>query len=243
MTFLRPGSRQIVERAGILLAGFLTIWLMLSWLVQASEQDQFRELAAKANVFPPNDPNEATGAASAPEEAPDGTDKSSTPPPAQSIADKQLERNVKRSLFVPIPKKKIPLSLVGVLGNEALFAGGKTGIVGAKIDGAEVTAIGPDWVDLLWDGKTVKQWVFGSRPLNGAAAGGPGPRQADPEPAKSPQQWIVPAGWKPPGGLLARIKGLSPPGQQKVLGRILSTEARQIVLEHLKEGYDNGTRD
>jgi len=72
------------------------------------------------------------------------------------------------------PKKPWSAQLVGVLGELAFFQGGGGLKVGENYNGAKITKIGPDFVELEVDGKTQTVYVFagGSGSPGGPPSGG-----------------------------------------------------------------------
>ena len=133
-----------------------------------------------------------------------------------NLQDQQAERITKRNLFVPFKPKTLGAKLIGVLGDEAIFAGDKHAKVDGNVNGAKVLAIGPDWVDLEWEGKTVKQWVFGARAL-------------PPTPPKMPADYEVPE------EIIERVKKMPPDMQVKALDALPSEVVPQFK-ENLAEG-------
>ncbi len=91
-----------------------------------------------------------------------------------SAVDAEGNRVKDRSIFYPIPPKTFGATLIGVMGDEAIFSNNKTGRVGADIDGAKITAVGPNWVEIEFDGKPQRLQVFdGSGPgSDGGSSGG-----------------------------------------------------------------------
>ncbi len=73
-----------------------------------------------------------------------------------------------RHLFVPAPAPQFR-GVIGVLGNQALYAGGETLSIGQQKDGATLKAVGSNWVEFEVDGKTERINVLGDHP-----GGGPG---------------------------------------------------------------------
>jgi hypothetical protein len=86
---------------------------------------------------------------------------------AKSPKDKRVAAIQERNIFAP-PKKKDAFKgkLLGVLGDSAIFDGGKFVKVGETYSGAKLKKIGADYVELTFKGKSVKLSVF---------AGGPSP--------------------------------------------------------------------
>ncbi len=106
--------------------------------------------------------------------------KKGAKPPAKSPQDEQVDRICKRNLFVPAPpKNSFKSKLAAVLGNQAYFHGNGSGYkVGKDYKGAKIKQIGPDWVEIEFEGKTKKLHVFGPggggpSPSPGGPSGGP----------------------------------------------------------------------
>lgn len=133
-------------------------------------------------------PNKAAGS---------GDDKPAEPKPDPLEA--QVKRVAARNIFAP-PKEppKFSAKLVGMLGDEAIFEGNKYAKVGQDIMGAKVKAMGPDWVEVEFEGKTIKQWVFG-------------PREGPPASPPNPDLTV-----DVPPDLLERFKGLAEDKQAEI---------------------------
>ncbi|MBN1943100.1 MAG: hypothetical protein JW849_07375 [Phycisphaerae bacterium] len=108
---------------------------------------------------------------------------SSATPDSAKKGDSREKFLSERNLFTG-PKKPFSAKLVGVLGEWAFFENGSALKVGDDYNGAKITKIGPDWVELDVQGKTQKVQVF---------AGGPG------SPGPSPRGMAGPPGARPSG--------------------------------------------
>ncbi|MCC6682025.1 MAG: hypothetical protein IT445_14080 [Phycisphaeraceae bacterium] len=75
-----------------------------------------------------------------------------------------------RHLFVPAPPPQFR-NVIGVLGNQALYAGGEALNIGQEKDGARLKAVGSSWVEFEFEGKTERINVLGE---HGGGPGGPG---------------------------------------------------------------------
>jgi len=116
----------------------------------------------------------------------------------KSPQQEQVARIQKRNIFSPPAKKSFAAKLIGVLGDEAIFQGNKLVKVGGTISGAKVTKIGPDWVEVVYQGKPRKLMVFAAGGPSGAPGGPPRP------PAGGPPG--------PPGGAPPAVRRM-PPGR------------------------------
>ncbi|MDY7011005.1 MAG: hypothetical protein SVV80_09680 [Planctomycetota bacterium] len=87
----------------------------------------------------------------------------------ESLEDEKVKRICKRHVFSEDPpQNKLP-NLTGVLGDEAFFDGEKGWKVGEIYNGAKIKEIGPDWVEIEFEGRVKKVYVFESE------NGGPSP--------------------------------------------------------------------
>ncbi len=92
--------------------------------------------------------------------------------------EEQADRVGQRNVFAPPQVRNVQFQLIGVLGDQALFAGGQAVTAGQDYQGARVKEVGPDWVELEYEGKPMRLTVFsGQGPLGGA--GGPGAPKPD----------------------------------------------------------------
>ena len=82
----------------------------------------------------------------------------------ESSAFEALAQQVKeRSAFHPKAKKaSVKGRFKGILGDQARFDDKWLG-VGGEFMGAKILALGPDWVEYEYKGKTHREWVFGER--------------------------------------------------------------------------------
>ena len=93
--------------------------------------------------------------------------------------DEAVKRIVARSMFCPHPPKAFGAKLTGVLGDSAIFNNSQLVKVGGDVGGGKLLQLGPDWAEVEFEGKKIKQWVFG-------AAGAPSPGGAPPGPPGMP---------------------------------------------------------
>lgn len=113
--------------------------------------------------------------------------------------DKQADRVCQRNIFSPPARKAgFKAVLIGVLGDQAIFQGGKMIPLGGTINGAKLTKIGPGWVEVVFEGKPKRLDIY-SAPV--APPGRPGGRpRIMPRgmPVPSPGRPGPPPGAKPP---------------------------------------------
>ena len=94
----------------------------------------------------------------------------------------------KRNMFAPPPPKGFRARLSGVLGDSAIFDGGKFVKVGESHQGAKLLEVGPDWVEIEFEGEKKKLQVF-----TGAGGGRPAPpKQAHPNVKPQPSAGSTP---------------------------------------------------
>jgi hypothetical protein len=75
----------------------------------------------------------------------------------------RLARINERNIFMPPKPKGFRGQVAGVLGDSALI-NGQLYKVGQSVAGATIKAIGPDWVEIEFEGKTSVKRVFASPP-------------------------------------------------------------------------------
>ena len=232
-----PGySPAQIGRASLLgLAALLTVLVVVSL---ASGWGGNEELAALVEQYTGGGKvasgSEATSAPGAAKK--DKSDKSK----AKSPLDEQVERICGRHFFAPAPPKaKFSAKLTGLLGDKVFFDGKpKAHEVGQSYNGAKIMAIGGDWVEMEFQGKASKLYMFaaGGDPGSGPSSGpssGPGPSSfSGPMPPGGPRVMSGPPSGPPPG---ARMM---PPGFKLTPEMIqqfknLSPEERSEVLEHM----------
>jgi hypothetical protein len=181
--------------------------------------------------------NAAKGAGNPKPAKPGAKDAKKAKPP-KSFQDEQADRIAKRNLFSPPrPKPQFTAKLLGVLGDQAIFHGGKLLKIGQSIAGAKLTKIGPDWVEVLWEGKPKRLTIF-----TGAPGGGPGrPTPGRPTPGGPPAPPSARPG-PPPGVIVsggpARMG--SPPGpiSPEMMERIRNARTpaeRQAILMEIQK--------
>lgn len=93
-----------------------------------------------------------------------------TPKPNPVVAAR-VQRINDRKLFAP---PQVPIQLVGVLGDEAIFNGGQAVKVGGTILNGTVTKINGDSVELLVEGRPQTLYVFEPPPVQSSGTGGLG---------------------------------------------------------------------
>lgn len=88
-----------------------------------------------------------------------GADENETtpkPPTEDPFAKAVAERNV----FAPPKPTGFRGKLTAVLGDMVVFNDTQTGSVGDTVMGAKVIAVGTNWVEIEFEGKTIRQQVF-----------------------------------------------------------------------------------
>lgn len=218
---MRRDRARILRVVLIGILAVATLGVTVRALLQVTAAARFDDLVAAAPVdrpAPDAKPEEDDGHQKEPGGENGKPEKKKDESTAKSVHDRRADKVTSRSLFIPVPKKSLSVKLMGILGDEAIFNGNKVGRVGGKVGGAEITAIGPDWVDLLWEGKTVRQWVFGPRRLDGAIV--------------SPRRLKVPDGWEPPARILERIAKMAPKVRLEAMADF-PDKARKMILEIL----------
>ena len=238
----------MAQYAVVVFAGALTVWLIVVFINRSVGYHAFQELAIRLEKVVPQETNaekevekeaeketekeagkEETASES--EKAEPASNDAATTDPQQSVLDEQVAHITGRSVFVAIKPKKLSAKLVGVLGEEAIFAGNKYAKVGGNIDGAKVKALGPDWVDLEWEGKTIKQWVFGPRKLASGPEKG-GEKKQPEESGNTFRSLKIPENFQPSTRLLDRLNEATPDVSEAFFERIPPQLAEQIK-EHL----------
>jgi hypothetical protein len=208
----------------IALAGLLSV---LSIVACASRHAGHQEISALIDRY---------RGADKPEPGKAGTSKPSGQ--ARSLQDEQLERVVRRNVFSPPAVKKFSAALIGVLGDEALFSGNECVKVGQAISGATLKQIGPDWVEVEYEGTLKKLYVFGPGGAPSAPAspsGPPGPAGVAGGMAVMPAEAGRPA--TPPDfqmtpEMMERLRSMPPEVREKVLSR-MPPETREKVQQGL----------
>lgn len=167
MTINKYRLTRIVHLAVVVLAGLVTV-MAVNGLVQQLTGQQ--ELTALLDRY----------------EAPDRPDDNNKEKSAQDIQAEEID---KRHVFSVEKAKGLSLKLMGILGELVYFQGENKGFeVGQIHKDAKIKRIGPDWVELEFDGKEKKLYVFTDDKGAGPAkpSGGPTPRGAGPRPPAMP---------------------------------------------------------
>jgi len=164
--------------------------------------------------------------------------KKAPPKKVKSPQDEQVERICKRHMFSPAPPKKgFSATLTGVLGDEAYFDGKDKGYkAGQSYKGAKIKEIGPDWVELEFESKPKKLYVFG--PGSGPSPSGP----SAPARGKAPglkRATLRGRMGRPPRGprkltpeMIEAFKAMPPEMKKKALERV-SAEMREKIEKAL----------
>jgi hypothetical protein len=185
----------------LVLAGAVTILCLVSLLRGGEPAREAKRLLHKFQYVPP------------------ASEKDKTPDPREKFLSD-------RNIFAG-PKKPWQAQLVGVLGDLAFFENGPGLKVGETHNGAKITKIGPDWVELDIDGKTQKVQVF----TGGPSAGGPSP--GGPPPGVVMRSGPMPSG--PPGDfkvspeMIERFKQLPPEVREKAMQNMPPNIREQLM--------------
>jgi len=140
-------------------------------------------------------------------------------PKPKSAQGEQAARITKRNVFSPPrAKPKFVAVLIGVLGDQAIFQGGKMLKVGQSIAGAKLTQIGPDWAELVFEGKPRRVDIYSAKASGSGPSGRP-TRRGGPPP--------MPSGPMPSGPVAA--KGAKPPTSATVTVSPPSMSFRGLV--------------
>jgi hypothetical protein len=178
--FARTTQRNTKSPAKILgaLAALLAALILLQlagWRVMTARADM--------QMYPAIDPNETRPRDLAPFVA-----------HSRSLAE-ELKKN---NLFVPKPPRENPVKeVLGILGSEALI-NGEWYKAGDHVGDAQVVAVDPTQVKILWDGK---ETAFA--PIAATGLGASGPAESRPRPERGgPSRGTAPSrvGPRPPGG-------------------------------------------
>lgn len=143
-----------------ILAGGMTLLCLVSLVSGNAPAREAEHLLGRFGFVPPDS----------------GNDK--TPDPRVTYLN---ERNP----FTP-PKNPWSARLVGVLGEWAFFENSPGLKVGETHNGAKITSIGPDWVEVDVDGKTQKVNLYQGGPSFGGPPSGPMPAGGGARPSGPP---------------------------------------------------------
>ena len=158
---------------------------------------------------------------------PDANDMKKYFAESKAIADELKKKN----LFVPPTPKKHPVSQVpGILGSEALI-NSKWYKEGGKVGDAEVVAIEPTLVRILWGGR---EKTFA--PMQAGSSGPGGPRRGGPEMARR-------TGGGPGAGAAMTVVGPQGPGRGEGFRGMrerfenMSEEERRAFRDRMRERF------
>ncbi len=164
------------------------------------------------------------------------------PNQTKSPQDEQVERICKRHVFSPDQPNKLP-NLIGVLGNEAFFGGekgekGKKGYkVGEIYKGVKIKEIGPDWVEVEFEGKPKKLYVFSGEDVGPSSPSGPSSHmppgvRAVPNGGATQRTRMMPPGFEVTPEMIEKFKSLSPEKRKQALER-MPAEFREKIEKAL----------
>ncbi len=148
MTLSKDRLMRIGQLAVVVLAGLLTVMAVggLAWRLTGRQ-----EISALLERY------EAPDKAEEQDKSPKAEDKNKE----KSAHDAQADRIAKRQIFSVEKNKGFSLKLMGILGELVYFQGENKGFeVGQSHKDAKIKRIGPDWVELEFEGKEKKLYVF-----------------------------------------------------------------------------------
>ena len=181
MTVTRKRLARIAQLGVVVLAGLLSVMALAALASQLKGHRQFTALLERYN--PPENPQHQ-------DETQKPDDKNTNKKTEKSPQDEQADRIVKRNIFAMKKTKKFSLKLMGILGELVYFQGENKGFtVGQSHKDAKIKRIGPDWVELEFDGKEKKLYVFGEDKGGGPSKppmpGGTAPPPASGRPSRA----------------------------------------------------------
>lgn len=146
---------------------------------------------------------------------------------AQREADEALVKAIlKRSIFTVKKTKSFSAKLTGVLGDQGIFNGSQLVKVGASVGGGKLLQLGPDWAEVEFEGKKIKQWVFGAGGSASPSTPTAGGKPSAPAAAKSRGQ--VPPGFKLTPEKIERFKQMPAEQRQQAFERMPPEIAEQL---------------
>ncbi len=157
MTVNKDKLVRIGQLAVVVLASLLTVMAVGAL---ASRHKGRREITALLERYEAADKPDEQDEPSNPD------DKNSKKPDdknkKKSAQEEQADRIAKRHIFSVDKTKEFSLKLMGILGKLVYFQGENKGFtVGQSHKNAKIKRIGPDWVELEFEGKEKKLYVFG----------------------------------------------------------------------------------
>ena len=136
MNWRRPANLNgVIERLLIVVAAALWIYVGWSWLNQSADPLDVQPSDASA----------------------DTVDDRRRLPPRVTTALNDVNR---RNIFSPPRPEGFQGQVVGILGDKVYFSNQQTAAVGDTVMGATVLAIGPDWVEIEFEGDKRRLPVF-----------------------------------------------------------------------------------
>ncbi len=160
----------------------------------------------------------------------------------KSAQEIQADKIAKRHIFSIEKPKGLSLKLMGILGDVVYFQGENKGFeLGQSHKGAKIKQIGPDWVELEFEGKDKKLYVFtadkGGGPSRtsgpggkGPAAGRSGPLGAGGRRGRGPRG--MGQGFELTPEMIERFKSMPPEMRQRILER-MPAEMREKIEKEL----------
>ena len=141
-----------------------------------------------------------------------------------------LRKLTQNNLFMPVPEKTKPPQCLAILGDTALF-NDKWYKVGETVGGAEIVAVGPRSVTILFEEKeqTLAPFEADIKPEQSGGRGGPSPAPAAATPSRS----------GPPDGARRRMESITPEQRQQMMEhyRNASPQERAQMREQMREQF------
>lgn len=241
---MRAGKDKLGRVVRLVLVGLAGLLSVMSVAALASRQKEQQGIAALLERYEVreeiNQEEDKTQEETAKDGGKNDEDKSkdeNKPETEKSVQEEQAERIGKRHIFSPPkPEKKFTAKLAGVLGKQAFFEGEDKGVeVGQSHKGGKITEIGADWVEVEFEGKTQKLYVFGK---GGGSGGGPErpsgmpPGGPMPMPGGRPEGRGMPPGFELRPEMVEQFKSMPAEIRAKALER-MPAEMREKLEKEL----------
>lgn len=161
----RPDPQVVwrtAETAGVAVAALLVaavLWVFVTRTLGGADDALDASPAASLVAERNDDPGDGEGA----------SPRGGGPSKRLAAALQAVER---RNIFNPPAPKGFQGRLTGILGDRAIFNGSQWAGVGDNVMGAKVLAIGPDWVEVEFEGEKRQLKIFGDGFGSGDSGGG-----------------------------------------------------------------------